>query len=303
MQAGQYRRALGFAAHVAGEHAEVPAAAALYAWLLRAGGQVEVAARVLAAALARLPDDPVALAATRAFASPVPTACGVLLDPPQRVAPFAAGEAGGAAEPARVIASGVLLPGGAFALVPATSLRVLPNRLRVRNGLGQSRDAEIDRCGSAASPAETIVLRLREPITGNLPPASRDPFAGSLGFALAYATPGPDTPAWPQLSQGFLGAPRGLEGARVLGFEVPAGQQGGPVLDANGQLAGMVLTAGDGQALLLPVSKWPRLSHCDTTSAPMPPLGDDPPQRRPAISADEAYERGLPIALQVIALP
>ena len=35
MQAGQYRRALAFAAHTAGAHLEAPAASALYAWLLR----------------------------------------------------------------------------------------------------------------------------------------------------------------------------------------------------------------------------------------------------------------------------
>src|SRR6516225_1593164 len=59
MQAGQYRRALAFCAHVAGAHLESGPAGGLYAWLLRAGGQGKVADRVLRETIERLPQDPV----------------------------------------------------------------------------------------------------------------------------------------------------------------------------------------------------------------------------------------------------
>ncbi|HEX7687267.1 MAG TPA: hypothetical protein VF453_06155, partial [Burkholderiaceae bacterium] len=39
LQDGQYRRALAFCAHTAGEHLEAADGGALYAWLLRMGGQ------------------------------------------------------------------------------------------------------------------------------------------------------------------------------------------------------------------------------------------------------------------------
>ena len=43
MQEGAYRRALAFVAHTAGAHGENRTATALYAWLLHAGGQQQVA--------------------------------------------------------------------------------------------------------------------------------------------------------------------------------------------------------------------------------------------------------------------
>ena len=67
MQAGQYRRALAFAAHTAGAHLEAPAASALYAWLLRVGGQEAYARQVLDAAAQRSAGNEVLGATQRAF--------------------------------------------------------------------------------------------------------------------------------------------------------------------------------------------------------------------------------------------
>jgi len=47
MQAGEYRRALALASHVAGGHPDAPGGAALYAQLLELGGLGQVAARVV----------------------------------------------------------------------------------------------------------------------------------------------------------------------------------------------------------------------------------------------------------------
>ncbi|MBC8055951.1 MAG: hypothetical protein H7Y61_05185, partial [Rhizobiales bacterium] len=79
MQAGEYRRALAFCAHTAGAHLESASPAALYAWLLRAGGQKAVADRTLDAALARSPLVALALGALGEVAQPEPVAAGALV--------------------------------------------------------------------------------------------------------------------------------------------------------------------------------------------------------------------------------
>ena len=308
MQTGQYRRALGFAAHVAGEHPDVSAATVLYAWLLRAGGQVDVSSRVLAAALERSPDDAVARAAAAAFASAVPAAIDALLVAPHRMAPVAVLAPGQPAvsPQAQVVASGVLVDGGRRALVPASSLTARATRLWVRNGLGQTSEAEVEAPGSSATTGEALVLRLRLPIVVvDVAVADREPFAGSPGFAFEYPAAASPMPAWPQLRQGFLGTTQAEGGRRRLGFDVL--HPGGPVLDAQGQLAGMVLADSEGQALMLPVSRWPRLAGSDLAATSGAPAASSTPAatQRPArpIAADAAYERAMAIALQVIALP
>ena len=128
MQQGRYRQALAFCAHTAGAHPESAPAGALYAWLLRVGGQVPMSDRVLAQTLARSPDDPVARATQHAFADPWLLATGPLLSTPHRLAPLgivAAASADGVvpvAAQARVVASGVLIDGGRRALVPLASI-------------------------------------------------------------------------------------------------------------------------------------------------------------------------------------
>ena len=114
MQAGDYRRALAFCAHVAGAHREAPAGTALYAWLLHAGGHAGVAARVLAQALSLDPQDACLLAARDALALAWPRAQGVLLAPPQRMAPYAtsATPEGRAPAAARVAGTPCWLPMG-----------------------------------------------------------------------------------------------------------------------------------------------------------------------------------------------
>jgi tetratricopeptide (TPR) repeat protein len=313
MQAGQYRRALAFCAHTAGTHRESPSAGALYAWLLRAGGQVAFAERVLNETLARAPQDPVSLEVRRTFAQPRPQASDLLLQTPHRLAPQAVMAPGQAAVPdaARVVASGVLIRDGTLALVPNAAVRSAPSgMLWVRNGLGQTTRARIDEAASKTLEALGVaVLRLDAALE---PPSSqavalREPFAGSPGFAMEYAESGTAAPAWPWMSQGFFGALQANGGLRRLGIDLAEGPHGGPVLDAQGRLAGIALPGSEREAVVLPASRWqdlPGIAAADAppsrpdAASPAAPAG--PSATRPAV---QAYESGLRLALQVIALP
>ena len=193
MQQGRYRQALAFCAHTAGAHLESAPAGALYAWLLRVGGQLRMADRVLAQTLARSPDDPVALAAQRAFADPWPRASGPLLVPPHRLAPedlAALTRADGVsaiAPQAKIVATGVLVDGGRRALVPLASIAAVgvaatnlmadastpsaapasatptsagptERRLWLRNGLGQATSGVVDRSVGGRADASSRAL-------------------------------------------------------------------------------------------------------------------------------------------------
>lgn len=295
LQAGQYRRALAFCAHVAGAHLDHPAAAGLYAWLLRMGGQPAPAQRVLAQALGRAPDEAVLRAVQAAFATTAePAASGLLLDPPHRMAPYAVMLDGQAAPPvqARTAGSGVLIDGGRRALVPAAMVS-RASRVWLRNGLGQTTQAQPD--AQAGALAELMVLRLATPLDPGPVrlAAGRAPFAGTPGLSAQYA-PGPSAgAAWPWLRLGFLGGLEAASGQRRLGIDVAAGALGGPVFSVDGALAGLALRGADGEARFVPAAAW-------SEGGAMPAASAAPP--RPALPQplDEAYEGALRVALQVL---
>ena len=327
MQAGAYREALGFCAHAAGGHLDEPASSALYAWLLRVGGQDAVAERVLNDALRRAPHDAVALATRAAFDAGLRAPPrGVLLALPHRVAPQTHPIAGQTAPApnARTVSAGVLLDGGGFALVPMTALvPLLPPagaavtpKLWLRNGLGQTTEAVVDAATQAPfAPLGLTLLRLLAPLP--VPSlslsqlAARDPFAGSSGYALAYPAAGDAAPAWPTLHTGFLGGAAPRAGWRQLGFDVPSGPLGGPVFDATGRVAGIAVgnAAAPGstaQATLLPVSMWrDAVAAAVGAGLAATPSAGAAPINAPAarMPADEIYERGLKIALQLLVGP
>lgn len=309
LQAGEYRQALAFCAHTAGAHADEPAAAALYAWLLRAAGQPAEARRVLDQALARAPQHAVVEATRLAFENDVPIASGVLLAAPHRMAPQALMQGAQPALPAdaRTVAAGVLLGGGRAALVPVTAIDGA-RRIWVRNGLGRATEAVPD---ASAAPAlrehGLVLLHLQESLpAGATVLAPRDPFAGSPGFVIGYPATGDSAPAWPTLREGFLGAADGREGLRKLGIEWPSALHGGPVFDAAGRLAGVSLrgaangatASGPQGASMLPVSMFRALAQALSGAAAEPPANAEPLPGR--IAPDAAYELGLKVALHVI---
>ena len=295
MQDGQYRRALAFCAHTAGEHTDDADGAALYAWLLRVGGQGELASRTLADARALAPRDPVAAAVDAAFAKPALQAQGLLLEPPHRMAPFPVMVDAQAPPPAtaRFAGTATLLADGVTALIPLAS--VDPKRHEhawVRNGLGRTTEATVHRGDRYLTERGLVLLTLRSPLSLG---ASRQgpgpaPFAGSPGYAVAFSAGA--EPAWPQLTQGFLGSLVGQTDVRRLGFDAPAGS---PVLDRRGVLVGVVVATPDGQATWVPLS-----------ALPLPPFAAPSAAAAPAAPAtglaasDEIYESGMRRALQVL---
>ena len=289
MQAGEYRRALAFCAHTAGAHLEEVEGAALYAWLLQAGGQGAIAQRLLNEAKARAHGHAVLDDVVAQLQSRRPQATRALLQSPARFAPCAS--AAGIPSQARTVGSAVLAPDGRRALVPATVLGKARQGW-VRNGLGQTVQARVE---PGRPGADLAVLRLERalPVGSGLQLAARDAFPGSVGFAVEYIAGRGATPAWPVMTGGFIGSPLDAAGGRALGIDLVPGPRGGPVFDAAGRLIG--IAAGQpGRDRLLSVSA---LSSV---------LGEGPAQQQaaPAGTAPEAigliYEQALRSTLQFI---
>lgn len=292
LQEGHYRRALGFAAHVAGVHADESAGPALYAWLLHVGGQSRAAADTLARALARMPADPVLTATRDLVAMRSPVVPPSLLAVPVRLAPMSPQSLAIPAD-ARPVASGILAQGGSIALSVAAPLGQAATAW-VRNGLGQVRTARIVR----GDPHDALVrLQLDAPfetVSNDTPLAPRDPFSGAPGFAVGYPA-GPDgTVAWPLLRMGFLGAPGATPGVLALGIDIPDGLRGAPVFDVTGALLGVVVPDAEAvNRIVLPSKLRQTLPAAATPEA----------QPRPKLAPDEIYERALARVVQVLIVP
>ena len=269
MQQGDYRRALAFAAHTAGAHRDAPAAAELYARLLTVGGQGAFAKRVLADAPPH--------------------------DLPQPLAPYGVMLQASTVPPkgAHVIASGVLLADGQHALLPLAAGIDEHSALWLRDGLGRTVEARIERRVDALGLG---VARLGSPLAGaRLVAAALDPFAGSPGYVVGFTASNDAAPAWPQLHPGFVGAVvPAAPNTRRLGIDVPPALHGAPLFDAAGRWSGIALKGVDDLHALLTIQ---RLR--DELGEALIPSGDSSAATR--MAPDEVYERGLRIALQVIA--
>lgn len=336
MQSGDYRRALAFCAHTAGGHSDAPAASALYAWLLRAGGQEAVARRVLAEAQASASGDEVVAATARAFGSTAQgsagaSATGVMLELPHRMAPIGLSAPGQAMPSAqsRIVSSGVAMS-ATLSLVPAAAIQGA-TRAWVRDGLGRTSEAAIEPASDALQALGLVALRLLSPLDpagagssaqegvaqdssaqlrtrASITFASRDPYAGSPGYAIEYVVdasgPASAEPGWPRLHPGFFGGYEGSAGRRRLGIEVPAGPHGGPVFDAAGRLAGISMPGALGQASMIPASllraAWAGASQPADSISSGASARSPAPERAMPLPADEVFELGLRHTLQII---
>jgi hypothetical protein len=303
MQMGEYRRALAFASHTAGAHLEAPAAAALYAWLLRVGGQDAYASLVLEAAFKRNAADPVLVATRRAFAEPRPQVPPELLDAPYRFAPYEwrigrDGRSARADSPggyARSTGTAFLIDGGRRALAPLESVDGA-RTVWVRNALGQTRVALVDQRLDALGLA---LLRFDTPFTPassadtESATATPDPWAGSPGYVIGYATGERGGPAWPWLQAGFFGDAASPQGPR-LGI-ASVGPGGAAVFDADGRWVGIALRA---DASRPDDGRWVPVSALRKA---LPPLfSERPPASGQRPGLDAVYERAMPLLLQVL---
>jgi hypothetical protein len=287
MQAGEYRVALSFAAHVAGAHRDEPGGIALYAWLLNAGGQDQAARRLLSAALAADPGNEALREVDLALRSPWPRPGPTLMAAPLRAAPFEWPRI--ASTGCSVVASGTLV-GGMGAIAPLVPLRGA-TAVWLRNGLGQTVNAVVERSDEAIGLAS---LRLAAPLAmpASLEISDRAPFAGSPGSVVEFAVDAGAVPAWPLLRTGFFGRTPANDGGRPLGIGVPRGPHGGPVFDSVGRLVGMAVSGTGGEARFVGISE-----VANRLPLILGPLVNSPGPRAPV---DGVYALSLRVALQVI---
>lgn len=283
LQGGEYAQALAFAAHVEGAHPHAPSGAAIYPWLLQLGGQPAEARKRIGVAQARWPDEPIVQWVRQRVESPLGDRAGQpgLLGPIQSGAPVATA--------ARVVASAVRV-GERYAFVPATAIAGAAS-LWVRDGLGRTRVA---RRVAVDSELGVALLTVDATFAPEWPvhTAMRDAFPGSAAWAAAYAQGG-QTPQWPSLTIGFLGAPLRSGNERRLGFDLPASAPGGPAFDQLGRLIGITLAEPGAQARLVP---WSSLRALLPDNANLPA----PAQSAPRPSPEAIYESAMRLALQVI---
>ena len=276
MQAGGYRQAIAFAAHVAGAHPDEPEGALLYARLLGLGGQAAAAQDVIARARQRLPAEPMLQVPVTSCPAQARETSSVPLQPP----PLGAAVPAGAA----VVGSAVLLDDARQALAPL-ALVDGDGPLWVRNGLGRAQSATVV---SRDAEAGTALLQLAAPLDapGTLARAPREAFPGSPAFVAGYRADTEARPAWPQLCPGFLGSPARDGSGRALGVRVEDGSVGAPVFDGAGRLVGLVAPAGrTGSVTLLPARQL---------------VAFEPSSDASPLAIDELYERSLRRSLQLI---
>jgi hypothetical protein len=311
MQAGAYRQALAFAAHVSGVHRESAEGTALYAALLHAGAQEAAARRVVETGWQRHPGHALLAALRVRLGAPVagadadgaPDATGVpstLAAPQDQRAMRAHGAAAlrpsmhGDTPTASVrSAGGALRVGARHAVMPWPGLTApaLGGMLWLRDGRGLTRSARL--VGHAAGLGLALVEATRpfdaQPVS-RLDEGHAHP--GSPAYMAAYEA-GRNEPGWPVMRVGFLGGLQAGGPERWLGFGDAWGHQGGPVFDAQGRLIGLTLAAANGRARFLPRSAWqPWLAQ----ALAEPPEGalPAPPAVRPVEASAPASAAGLP---------
>lgn len=283
MLEGEYRHALAFASHTAGAHRDVAAGAALYGWLLHLGGQTAVARRLLEAARQTHPTDP-ELAGVWALTNPAPDG-----DAPPALPSFAP-RSFGASVPgtARAVGSALLLAEGRRAIAPL-ELVDSAEAIWVRNGLGRTVAARISR----RDPDSRLALLRLDGALDEVPSqwAAREAFPGSPAYLAAGGDGRSAQAAWPRLQLGFLGMP-GTDGSRLLGIPLPRGAAGAPVVDGQGRVVGLAMSARhDGQ---------PRLAGLQSLRSLAGDTATDAEPSGAALAIDEIYQRALRYSLQVL---
>ncbi|MFL6720082.1 MAG: hypothetical protein ACJ8G3_27350 [Burkholderiaceae bacterium] len=288
MQDGKYRQALSYGAHTAGAHKEEPEGTALYVWLLHLGGQEAAAKRILLEAQARMPGNALLDGVQRRIAAGTTSSSGKP-DAARAFIPYSRPLLRAAT--AVLSGSGVLINGGRSALVILASV-AHARYMWVRNGLGQLRQAAIENRFEKDGMA---LLKLDQPLslTEEFMTASRDPFPGSVVYAIEYAMVRSAQPDWPVLRHGFLASPSGNSSDWELGITMPTGPHGGPVFDTSGALAGVTISGPQGKSMFLPISRM-RRTLGDRLGLPTQVMTGD------RMAMEKVYENAMRATVQVM---
>ena len=288
MQAGKYRQALSYGAHTAGAHKDEPEGTALYVLLLHVGGQEAAAKRILLEAQARTPGDAVLAWAQRrieggyATSSEKPGAAGAFAPSSLPLLKAATAAMSG---------SGVVIDHGRHALVALASVSHA-RKVWVRNGLGHLRKAVVK---SRFEKDGIALLKLDQsvPLPDGFLTAGKDPFPGSIVYAIEYAMVRGAQPEWPVLRHGFLGRPVGNHPDWELGITMPDGPHGGPVFDVSGSLAGVTITTVHGKPTFMPINQIRRLLG-DRLAPAMPEI------KGTRMAMEQVYENAMAVTVQVL---
>jgi hypothetical protein len=284
MQVGQFERALAFCAHASGAHLDEPVPTLLYAHLLKLSGRLAFSEQLMSKYRLK-------------FGKSADSVSGAKLDPYF--------EAAGLPANARMLGSGLCLPDGKRAVIPAAVFREGVKHLWVRYGTGFLSKAHLVQNVDQRSLA---IVRIEKPVRTQyaqwLALARRPAFPGSVSFGMRFRQRLALT--WPVLWTSFIGEPpvNGLEGHRIITLPDPSlDGLGSTMFDQTGAAIGLLVHASPragkkygansspGQLQLAP---WTELGLSTDELAGTSSLA------RPKVAQDQLYQLGLNNTLQVI---
>jgi hypothetical protein len=272
MQAGNFQRALAFCAHASGAHLEERAPSLLYAHLLKISGQTAYAEKLMTEYQIRFGKD-------------------VSKFSPVKLSPYS--DATGLPTNARMIASGLTLPGNKHVVFPSTAIGKGVKKYWVRSGSGSLSEATLQTTIGKAlvtSPGLAILQLNRAVTKRNTPPlaiSSKAAFPGSVAFGLTFKHY--LALSWPSLWSAFIGKPVANNTNRRE-IDIPENTQpiGATVFDQTGAAIGLMVLI-DSKLQLVPLSELGLdLTNTEQSAA------------RPKLATDQIYQVGLNNMVQVL---
>jgi hypothetical protein len=275
MQAGNFQRALAFCAHASGAHLDEPAPSLLYAHLLKVSGQTTYAEKLMNDFHVR-------------FGKDVSTFASVKLTPYS--------DSAGLPVNAKMIASGLSLPGDKHVAFPSTAIANGVKKFWVRSSSGFLSEATLQSTSDKlqSNQPTLAILQLKRSVTVKrtqpLAIATKPAFPGSVAFSVTFKRS--LALNWPSLSSGFIGGPvEGRSNRRQVDISEQSQSIGATVFDQTGAAIGlMVLVKSTLQ--LIPLSEL----GLDFTNA-------EQSTARPKLATDQVYQVALNNLVQVIGSP
>lgn len=277
MQAGEYRNALGIAAHIQAEHQDFSDATLMYAWLLAIGGQAQPAKKLLTSSLEKHPHPDLKRILTQLNSgqlnSTAFTSANMQLHPVPSENPVIKN---------KFLGTGIIVD-AKYILVNRSSLAKHKNFI-VRDSLGHVFNAEIDNTFTDEHLARLIIENF---ITSPGIPKIVDkiPFPGVPVYTAGFTHDA--KPNWPQLAVDILGSPiEGKEKLYSLNNQNLA--YGTGIYSLSGLLVGIVVSDGSTTRKVRMLVNDSIKNNVITTSAIRMP-------------ADQVYERSMKTTLQLFA--